>query len=190
MRRSPNSAQGGGGPDVAGPLRPRGAAVELAGVTHTFGKGATTRTAVRDIDLSTRAGEFVSIVGPSGCGKSTLLRLLAGFVLPSVGSATVDGQPVEGPGSDRGMVFQQHRLFPWMSVRANVEFGPRMAGAGRLARRTAADEALDLVGLADVAHLAPYQLSGGMQQRVAIARALAGSRASCSLTSHFPPLMR
>jgi taurine transport system ATP-binding protein len=152
-----------------------GASVTLTGVTHTFGAGRDRRQALARTDLDIAAGELVTIVGPSGCGKSTLLGLVAGFLTASEGSVEVDGRAVTGPGADRGVVFQQPRLFPWMSVRANVEFGPRMAGVPRRERRTLAEEALTLVGLADVADRAPYELSGGMQQRAAIARALGGN---------------
>jgi ABC-type nitrate/sulfonate/bicarbonate transport system ATPase subunit len=153
---------------------PGGAAVRLDGVTLTYGTRRDRREALAPTDLDIAAGELLTILGPSGCGKSTLLGLVAGFLAPTTGQVTVDGAPVTGPGADRGVVFQQPRLFPWMSVRRNVEFGPRMAGAPRAERRRAAEEALELVGLADVADRAPYELSGGMQQRAAIARALGG----------------
>ncbi|GAA4056688.1 ABC transporter ATP-binding protein [Nonomuraea soli] len=140
--------------------------VALKGVTLTYGRKVH---ALDGIDLAIEPGEFVAIVGPSGCGKSTLLRLVAGFARPTGGEVRVGGEPVAGPGPDRGMVFQQPRLFPWLSVRRNVAFGIRRH-PGRDARVA---ELLDLVGLADAARLRPYELSGGMQQRAAIARALA-----------------
>lgn len=175
MRRSRNSRDQGGGSALPGPrLEPGGASLDLIDVTHVFDVGGNSRLAVQDVSLHVDAGEFVSVVGPSGCGKSTLLNILAGFARPWQGQALTDGAPVAGPGADRGMVFQQHRLFPWMSVRHNVEFGPRMAGASRGEATLIAMESLELVGLADVAERAPYELSGGMQQRAAIARALAG----------------
>ena len=147
-------------------------AVRLAGVGQTYrGRGRRVVDALADIDLSVAVGEFAVIVGPSGSGKSTLLRIVAGFINPSRGSVLVDGAPVRGPGPDRGVVFQQPRLFPWLSVRRNVEFGLR--SLDRATRRARAAENLELVGLADVADLRPYELSGGMQQRAAIARALA-----------------
>jgi NitT/TauT family transport system ATP-binding protein/taurine transport system ATP-binding protein len=151
-----------------------GVGVALAGVTVVYGERRARREALAPVDLDIAPGELLTILGPSGCGKSTLLGLVAGFLRPSSGAVTVDGRLVTGPGADRGVVFQQPRLFPWMSVRRNVEFGPRMAGAGGAERRQTADEALALVGLSDVADRAPYELSGGMQQRAAIARALGG----------------
>jgi ABC-type nitrate/sulfonate/bicarbonate transport system ATPase subunit len=159
------------GPAPAGAAA--GAAVTFDRVTQIFGSGAGERLAVDDVSLHIEPGEFVSLVGPSGCGKSSLLNLVAGFALPARGHVYVDGADVVSPGADRGMVFQQHRLFPWMSVRRNVEFGLRMAGVDKKVRRTAAEEQLALVGLSDVADRPPYELSGGMQQRAAIARALA-----------------
>jgi taurine transport system ATP-binding protein len=147
-------------------------AVRLAGVGQTYrGRGRLAVEALADIDLSVPSGEFLVIVGPSGSGKSTLLRIVAGFIAPSHGSVSVGGALVRGPGPDRGVVFQQPRLFPWLSVRGNVEFGLRTVS--RSARRERAAEMLALVGLSDVAELRPYELSGGMQQRAAIARALA-----------------
>jgi taurine transport system ATP-binding protein len=150
-----------------------GAPVTFQSVSQVFGKGRDRRQAIADVSLGVKPGEFVCIVGPSGCGKSTLLNLVAGFQRPSAGIVTVDGIAVDRPGADRGMVFQQHRLFPWMSVRENVEFGPKMAGVGSRQRRAASTQILEMVGLHDVRDRAPYELSGGMQQRAAIARALA-----------------
>jgi ABC-type nitrate/sulfonate/bicarbonate transport system ATPase subunit len=112
-------------------------------------------------------------VGPSGCGKSTLLNLVAGFERPTSGRIVLDGRPVEGPGPERGVVFQQGALFSWMSVLENVAFGPRALGAPGARARETAMRYLELVGLSDFARKYPYQLSGGMQQRVGIARALA-----------------
>jgi taurine transport system ATP-binding protein len=148
--------------------------VRLDGVQHVFGHGADARAALAHVDVDLAPGELVALVGPSGCGKSTALGLVAGFLTPSRGRVTVDDVPVTSPGVDRGVVFQQPRLFPWLSVRRNVELGPQWAGASKATRRAAADEVLALVGLEDVADRAPYELSGGMQQRAAIARALAG----------------
>lgn len=150
-----------------------GAPVTFQNVSQVFGTGSDLRQAIADVNLAVQPGEFVCIVGPSGCGKSTLLNLVAGFQRPSSGQVCVDGIAVAGPGADRGMVFQQHRLFPWMSVRENVEFGPKMAGVGGRQRRAASTQILEMVGLHDVRDRAPYELSGGMQQRAAIARALA-----------------
>jgi len=151
-----------------------GARVRLDGVRQVFGTGASARPALDLLDVDLAPGELVALVGPSGCGKSTALNLVAGFLSPTSGQVSVDGVTVVSPGVDRGVVFQQPRLFPWLSVRRNVELGPQWAGASRAARREAADEVLALVGLAEVADRAPYELSGGMQQRAAIARALAG----------------
>lgn len=154
------------------------AALELLGVGHDYrrdghrGRGGTV-PALDGVDLTLAAGEHLVVVGPSGSGKSTLLRLVAGFHAPTRGTVTVNGRPVRGPGPDRGVVFQRPTLFPWMTVRGNVEFGLRMAGTGRVRRRALAERQLALVGLADAAHLRSYELSGGMRQRVAIARALA-----------------
>ena len=147
--------------------------MDLLDVSHEFDSVRDVRVAVRGVSLRIDPGEFVVIVGPSGCGKSTLLNIVAGFQEPSSGVALVDGIRVVGPGADRGMVFQQPRLFPWMSVRKNIEFGPLMAGRRPDERRRMSDDSLALVGLTDVADRAPYELSGGMQQRAAIARALA-----------------
>jgi NitT/TauT family transport system ATP-binding protein len=129
--------------------------------------------AVRDASIHVDPGEFVSIIGPSGCGKSTLLNAVAGFLKPTRGGVAVDGEPVAGPSADRGMVFQQYSLFPWKTVRENVEFGLKMKGMERSKRETSARTLLGLAGLLAFANQYPDNLSGGMKQRVGIIRALA-----------------
>jgi len=128
--------------------------------------------AIDDVSFALAENEFVSLVGPSGCGKSTLLSIAAGLTEPSSGAVLVDGDLVRGPGRDRGVVFQTYTLFPWMSVRGNIEFALRGEPLSRAERRRVADEHLELVGLSAFADAMPSQLSGGMRQRVAIARAL------------------
>ena len=140
--------------------------VVLDGVRHAEALGP--------LDLTIEAGEFVAVVGPPGCGKSTLLSLLAGFQRPSAGSVTVEGRTIDGPGPERGIVFQHPNLHPWLDVRDNVAFGLRMRGVGKRERLAAADAQLERVGLAELARARPYELSGGMQQRCQIARMLAG----------------
>ncbi|MEV4236701.1 MULTISPECIES: ABC transporter ATP-binding protein [unclassified Nocardia] len=130
-------------------------------------------TAIEDISLELRDGEFLVLVGPSGSGKSTLLDLLGGLSKPSAGRILLDGKPISGPGLDRGIVFQQYALLPWRTARANIEFGLEAKGVRRRARRKIADEYLELVGLAGFGDRYPHELSGGMKQRVAIARSLA-----------------
>jgi NitT/TauT family transport system ATP-binding protein len=129
--------------------------------------------AVRDASIHVNPGEFVSIIGPSGCGKSTLLNAVAGFLKPTRGGVAVDGEPVAGPSADRGMVFQQYSLFPWKTVRENVEFGLKMKGMERSKRETSARTLLGLAGLLGFENQYPDNLSGGMKQRVGIIRALA-----------------
>jgi NitT/TauT family transport system ATP-binding protein len=129
--------------------------------------------AVRDASIHVDPGEFVSIIGPSGCGKSTLLNAVAGFLKPTRGEVAVDGDAVAGPSADRGMVFQQYSLFPWKTVRENVEFGLKMKGMERSKRETSARTLLGLAGLLAFEKQYPENLSGGMKQRVGIIRALA-----------------
>ncbi|MDB4977132.1 MAG: ABC-type transporter, ATP-binding protein [Myxococcaceae bacterium] len=130
-------------------------------------------TAVDDLSLEVRTGEFMVIVGPSGCGKSTLLDLLAGLTMPSRGQVLIDGKPITGPALDRGIVFQQYALFPWRTALSNVEFGLETKGVPAKERREIAREHLALVGLCGFEDRHPHELSGGMKQRVAIARSLA-----------------
>ncbi|WP_210649950.1 ABC transporter ATP-binding protein [Nocardioides sp. SYSU D00065] len=148
--------------------------IALAGVSKSFDVGGESLPALAPTTLDIAPGEFVTLAGPSGCGKTTLLRILAGFTVPSEGTVTVSGEPVRGPGHERGVVFQQPTLFPWMSVRRNVEVGPRFQGVPAAERRARVDRYLDMVGLAAFGEHRPYELSGGMQQRCQIARVLAG----------------
>ncbi len=129
--------------------------------------------ALDDISLTIEDGEFVTIVGPSGCGKSTLLNIAAGLLDADSGETRVGSELVSGPGPSRGVIFQQYALFPWMTVRQNVEFGPKLAGVPAAERRRTAQHYIDLVGLTDFADTLPKNLSGGMKQRTAIARAYA-----------------
>ncbi len=143
----------------------------LRDVGKTFKTRKGPSQALEGIDLTLAEAEFVSVVGASGCGKSTLLRIVGGLDQASTGELELDGAPLAGPGRDRGMVFQQYTLYPWLSAQGNVEFGLR--DLPRRRRAELAEQYLQVVGLADFAHHFPGQLSGGMQQRVAIARALA-----------------
>ena len=129
--------------------------------------------ALQDVTIDLRSGELMSVLGPSGCGKTTLLNIVAGFLAPTGGEVRLGEDWVHGPGPERGMVFQQGALFEWMSVRENVDFGPRMKGMPANQRREIADHLLEIVGLQDFKEKAVYELSGGMQQRVALARCLA-----------------
>jgi NitT/TauT family transport system ATP-binding protein len=149
--------------------------IELKNLSMSFGQGASQVVAVNGVNLTVAPGEFVSIIGPSGCGKSTLLNVVAGFTPPTEGHALLDGVPITGPGPERGVVFQQYSLFPWMSVRKNVEFGLKMQGVAANKRETTARTLLGLAGLLAFENHYPDQLSGGMKQRVGIVRALATS---------------
>jgi NitT/TauT family transport system ATP-binding protein len=128
--------------------------------------------ALRGVSIITEPGEFVVVVGPSGCGKSTLLNVAAGILKPDAGTVTLDDKPVNGPGPQRTMVFQDHGLFPWLTALQNVEFGLKMAGVPAQERQQRAADALAMVHLANSAGKLVHELSGGMRQRVAIARAL------------------
>ena len=130
---------------------------------------------VDGIDLDVRQGEFVSIIGPSGCGKTTLLNIVGGFVRPTQGRVLLDEAPIDGPGPDRGVIFQEYGVFPWLTVRGNIEFGLRLAAARVSApqRTEIVDRYMALMGLADFSDHHPKHLSGGMRQRLALARAYA-----------------
>ena len=152
---------------------PAAGRVALDGIHVAFGRGAKRVVAIDGVSLRIEPGEFVSVVGPSGCGKSTLLNIAAGFTRADAGAATLDGRAIEGPGPERGVVFQQYSLFPWLTVRQNVEYGLRARGLPAAERRRRADDWLARCGLRDFADHHPEQLSGGMRQRVGIVRALA-----------------
>lgn len=147
--------------------------VQIENVEIAFGRGADRIVAVSETTLEIKPGEFVCILGPSGCGKSTLLNSVAGYVKPTSGRVLLDGELVDGPGPDRGMVFQQYSLFPWKTVRENVAFGPRILDRWDPSPEAIADTLIEMVGLTRFANRYPSELSGGMQQRVGIARALA-----------------
>ncbi|MGF6770923.1 NitT/TauT family transport system ATP-binding protein [Paraburkholderia sp. GAS199] len=154
-------------------LKAREVILEVRGLGKRFETPQGECTALNDINFKTHRREFVCVIGPSGCGKSTLIRILAGLEAQTSGSVLLDGQPVQGPGADRGMVFQGYTLFPWLTVKKNVMFGLKMNGHSNLHAEREALQWLDLVGLTRFADVYPHQLSGGMKQRVAIARALA-----------------
>jgi NitT/TauT family transport system ATP-binding protein len=148
--------------------------LSIQGVSRVFttpGGGST--QALLPVDFTVRENDFVTILGPSGCGKSTLLRIAAGLDQPTSGRVLLDGEPVEGPGADRGMVFQSYTLFPWLSVEQNIRFGLRERGVSEAQQKERSDYFISRVGLRGFEQHFPKQLSGGMQQRTAIARALA-----------------
>jgi NitT/TauT family transport system ATP-binding protein len=145
----------------------------LDAVCKRFGDGKQAQLVLDRISLAMHTGQFLALLGSSGSGKSTLMRLVAGLEQPSSGSISLDGQPIRGPGSDRGMVFQKYSLYPWLTAAQNVAFGMELQGLERSEIRERTGFYLEVVGLAESARRLPRELSGGMQQRVAIARALA-----------------
>ncbi len=147
----------------------------LDAVCKRFGSGNHGPLVLDRISLAMHTGQFLALLGSSGSGKSTLMRLVAGLEQPSSGSISLDGQPVRGPGSDRGMVFQKYSLYPWLTAAQNVAFGMELQGLERSEIRERTGFYLEVVGLAEAARRLPRELSGGMQQRVAIARALAAN---------------
>jgi NitT/TauT family transport system ATP-binding protein len=147
--------------------------LQVSNVCKSFGRGSNAKLVLDQLSFSLESGDFKALVGSSGSGKSTVMRLVAGLDQPSSGVITMDGQPVRGPGSDRGMVFQKYSLYPWLTAAENVAFGMQLQGRSKQEVRERTSYFLDVVGLADSARRKPRELSGGMQQRVAIARALA-----------------
>ncbi len=147
--------------------------VEIRNVSKVFSLQGQAIHALKDANLSIRKGEFITLIGASGCGKSTLLRIIAGFEQPTSGEALMWGKPITEPGPQRGMVFQDYALFPWLSVRDNIAFGPTSRGVPKGEARDTVERFVDMVGLRKFADAYPHQLSGGMRQRVAIARVLA-----------------
>jgi nitrate ABC transporter ATP-binding subunit len=160
----------------------------IRGVTKRFSVGDGELEALAAVDLSIPTGEFVCMIGASGCGKSTLLRIVAGFEEPTTGNVAMYGKAITGPGSDRGMVFQDYALFPWMTVRENISFGPRQRQLPREEIARTADEFVRMVGLERFADRYPNQLSGGMKQRVAIARVLANDASMLLMDEPFGAL--
>ena len=154
-------------------LRAREVVLDTQALGRRFEGAKGPVQALSDISINVRKREFVSVIGPSGCGKSTLIRIVAGLDHPSTGQVRIDGRPVDGPGADRGMVFQGYTLFPWLTVKKNVMFGMKMKGLKSRDAEARALHWLELVGLEKFAEHYPAQLSGGMKQRVAIARSLA-----------------
>jgi len=154
-------------------LKRREIILDTQRLTKTFESSEGDVTALREVSFQAHRREFLCVVGASGCGKSTLVRILAGLEYPTSGSVLLDGQPIEGPGPDRGMVFQRYTLFPWLTVKRNVMFGLQVANLGDAEAESQALQWIELVGLSKFANAYPNQLSGGMRQRVAIARALA-----------------
>ncbi len=148
-------------------------AVEMRQLNLVYPSKSRKVEALRDVNLSVEEGGFVCLLGPSGCGKTSLLRLIAGFRKPTSGSITLDGKPIKGPDRERGVVFQQPTLYPWLTVHKNVEFGLKMRKLPREERRENAERCIETVGLQEFTQAYPYELSGGMKQRVAIARVLA-----------------
>jgi NitT/TauT family transport system ATP-binding protein len=161
--------------------------ISVRGVSKTYNSDAGRLLALQGTDLEVKEGEFVSLVGPSGCGKSTLLYIVGGF-LTANGTVLIDDKIVEGPGVDRGIVFQEYALFPWLTVRRNILYGPRLRNLPAKQCDEIADRLIDVIGLRNFEHRYPRELSGGMKQRVAIARMLAGDPAILLLDEPFGAL--
>ena len=147
-----------------------GKTLSIQNVNKSFTVDGQKVDVLKDINLEVQEGEFIAIVGHSGCGKSTLLKIIAGLEKNDTGLVTVDGKEVNGPGMDRGMIFQEHRLFPWMSIEKNVQLG--LKGLSKEEKTKLSDQYLELVKLSEFKKAYPSQLSGGMSQRAAIARSL------------------
>jgi len=146
--------------------------LQLVHVGKRYKTNGSVIIALHDLNLDVERGEFVVLLGPSGCGKTTLLQIVAGLEPASSGEVLLDGRPITRWGAERTLIFQQPNLFPWLTAEENVAFGLRMAGIAAGERLRMARQALERMGLSEVGHLYPHELSGGMQQRVALARAL------------------
>jgi NitT/TauT family transport system ATP-binding protein len=147
--------------------------VIIEGLSKKYTSQGPSVPALVDINLTIKQGEFICLLGPSGCGKSTLLKIVAGLIPATSGMVSIDGKAIDGPGPERAVVFQDYALFPWMTVRDNVEFGLEARKVPAAERRETSAKLLSVVGLSDFADRFPHHLSGGMKQRVSIARALA-----------------
>ena len=154
-------------------IRQRPVVLSVRGLQKAFGPAGHRHVIFNDLSFDIRRRELITIIGPSGCGKSTFIRIAAGLDEATGGEILLDGQPIHGPGPDRGMVFQGYTLFPWLTVKQNVMFGLEMQGKSAVEAEATAREWLEMVGLSRFEESYPHELSGGMKQRVAIARALA-----------------
>jgi ABC-type nitrate/sulfonate/bicarbonate transport system ATPase subunit len=152
-------------------VKGEGNVIEAVALSHAYETATGWSKALDKFELQVRKNEFLCILGPSGCGKSSFLRMLAGLMTPLRGDLLVNGKPINGPGLDRAIVFQEAALFPWLTVMRNVTFGMEMAGWSKEKARKRAEDVLKIVGLSEAIDKYPYQLSGGMKHRVAVARA-------------------
>ncbi len=152
------------------PSQTAGTKIVVSGFRHVFATADGPVEATDTVDLTIRAGEFVTLVGPSGCGKTTLLKAIAGFLRPTEGTISCDGRPVRGPGRERGVVFQELAILPWRTVRRNIGHGLEIAGVARAEREKIVQDLIALTGLTGFEDRYPHELSGGMRQRVAVAR--------------------
>lgn len=162
--------------------------IELQNITLSYKNGTGTRTIIEDLSLRFPSGSFTSLIGTSGCGKSTLLNAIGGHCKPTSGHIILDGVDIKGPNAELGIVFQQHTLFPWKTVKENVRFGPMQRGIGKSESNKLADGFISLVGLSGFEDYYPKMLSGGMQHRVEIARSLANKPAVLLMDEPFGAL--
>lgn len=162
--------------------------IQIVDLCKSYHNDDSDTVAIQDLSLDIKKGEMISVIGPSGCGKTTVLRMIAGLMEPTSGAIYIDGKKCEAPGPDRGMVFQDFALFPWRSVKKNVEFGMEVNGISKEERSERADRYLEAVGLGDFKDARIHELSGGMKQRVGIARALVNKPAVLLMDEPFGAL--